>query len=169
MSGGPIFFDCWHMSQHKTYSIFTIANWFLHRTICDQKKLQKLCYYAQARSLAQRNQRLINANFEAWVHGPVNAELWYFCHACGCTNLPEDYFSQWTIEPIEEADANLLVEVLKDYGNLSSSDLELMSHAEQPWILARGGCSETEICHTVISDDSMQKYYSLTSNNGVRG
>lgn len=42
------------MNNHNEYSIFTIADWFLHNTICDQKKLQKLCYYAQAWNLALR-------------------------------------------------------------------------------------------------------------------
>ena len=59
-----------------TYSIFDIANWFLHKVTCDQKKLQKLCYYAQAWHLAMYGSELCTASFEAWVHGPVNRMLW---------------------------------------------------------------------------------------------
>lgn len=40
-------------------------------------KLQKLLYYAQAWYLVNKgkNKRLFIGKFEAWVHGPVNREI----------------------------------------------------------------------------------------------
>ncbi len=42
---------------------------------CTPMKLQKLCYYAQSWSLAWDDAPLFDQDFEAWVHGPVNPEL----------------------------------------------------------------------------------------------
>lgn len=52
----------------KEYSSFSIADWFLSHVTCNHKKLQKLCYYARAWSLALRRQRIISGDFEAWAH-----------------------------------------------------------------------------------------------------
>ena len=62
------------------YRIFDIANWFLKKESMDQKKVQKLCYYAQAWSLALFNKPIIDCKFEAWAHGPVCSELWNELH-----------------------------------------------------------------------------------------
>ena len=43
------------------YSVFDIANWFLLKEEMTQKKLQKLCYYAQAWCYALKGYRLITA------------------------------------------------------------------------------------------------------------
>ena len=59
------------------YSVFDIANWFLSRQEMTHKKLQKLCYYAQAWSYALYNRPIINAEFQDWVHGPVCPQLYH--------------------------------------------------------------------------------------------
>ena len=58
------------------YSIFDIANWFLNKNNMTQKKLQKLCYYAQAWYYALKDKRLMRSDFQAWVHGPVSPALY---------------------------------------------------------------------------------------------
>ena len=58
------------------YSVFDIANWFLSKGEMTHKKLQKLCYYAQAWCYALKDYRLENTDFQAWVHGPVSPALW---------------------------------------------------------------------------------------------
>ena len=58
------------------YSVFDIANWFLSKEPMTQKKLQKLCYYAQAWCYALNNYRLMDTVFEAWIHGPVSPPLY---------------------------------------------------------------------------------------------
>lgn len=40
------------------------------------KKLQKLCYYAQAWAYALKGYRLEDTDYQAWVHGPVSPALW---------------------------------------------------------------------------------------------
>ena len=56
--------------------ILDIASWFLSKESMSQKKLQKLCYYAEAWSQALRGKPIPQrAEFQPWVHGPVNLEL----------------------------------------------------------------------------------------------
>ena len=58
------------------YSVFEIANWFLKKSNMTHKKLQKLCYYAQAWYYALKNKRLVDSDFQAWSHGPVSPALY---------------------------------------------------------------------------------------------
>ena len=58
------------------YSVFEVANWFLTKEAMTHKKLQKLCYYAQAWCYALKGYRLMDTVFEAWVHGPVSPVLY---------------------------------------------------------------------------------------------
>ena len=39
-------------------------------------KLQKLLFYTQAWHLAIHSDRLFDGEFQAWVHGPVNREIY---------------------------------------------------------------------------------------------
>lgn len=39
------------------------------------KKLQKLCYYAQAWAYALKGYRLEDTDYQAWVHGPFSPAL----------------------------------------------------------------------------------------------
>jgi uncharacterized phage-associated protein len=50
-------------------SVFDVANWFLAKEKMTHKKLQKLCYYAQAWHLANHGQPMMPNRFEAWIHG----------------------------------------------------------------------------------------------------
>lgn len=52
-------------------SIFDIADTFLSIEPMTHKKLQKLCYYAQAWHCALENEPICSASFQAWIHGPV--------------------------------------------------------------------------------------------------
>lgn len=120
----------------KEYSIFVIADWFLKQTLCDHKKLQKLCYYAQAWSLTLRNRRITTGNFEAWVHGPVNYDLWKECSDFGYMDIPTDFLSKYHENIFEDDDA-FLHRVLSTYGKFSGYDLECLTHTEKPWQIAR--------------------------------
>ena len=60
-----------------------VANFYLSKQSMSPKKLQKILYYAYAWTLAllnddeeHLNNRLFDSKFEAWVHGPVNREIY---------------------------------------------------------------------------------------------
>lgn len=138
------------------YSVFEIANWFLNKSTMTQKKLQKLCYYAQAWCYALRGYRLIDSDFQAWVHGPVSPVLYEKFKGFGYDAIK---ISGQYICHIEAEDVNLLEDVWETYGNQTGNALEALTHREIPWIEARKGYSENERCTVVISPESMSKYY----------
>lgn len=118
-------------------------------------KLQKLVYYAQAWHLALHGDPLVNDRFEAWVHGPV------------CPNL-YSRFRGYGWQPIaDEVDAPELaadvVEFLDDvwdaYGSFTAVALERMTHAERPWLDARGGLPADESSNAEIPQKAMRDYY----------
>jgi len=50
-------------------------------------------------------------------------------------------------------------EVLEVYAGLTGTQLEQMTHEEDPWIRARGSLSPSERCETEIDEGLMAKYY----------
>lgn len=139
------------------YSVFEIATWFLSKESMTQKKLQKLCYYAQAWCYALNDYRLIDTVFEAWVHGPVSPALYDKFKSFGYNSIR--LAGKYTVN-IAEADIELLESVWETYGDHTGNALEALSHSEPPWIEARVGYAPNERCNVPISVESMKKYYS---------
>ena len=120
-------------------------------------KLQKLCYYAQAWHLALLGDRLFDAAFEAWAHGPVCRDLWDAYRDSGWHPIPPD--EEFDPNQIDDDDRIFLDEVWNAYGKFTAKHLEEMAHQETPWIEARRGLPPGARCNIVISDDSMRSYY----------
>ena len=60
-------------------TVFDVAFYILDKLgDMSTMKLQKLCYYAQAWSLAWDGVPLFNEDFQAWANGPVCRELYEF-------------------------------------------------------------------------------------------
>lgn len=138
------------------YSVFDIANWFLIKEEMTQKKLQKLCYYAQAWCYALKGYRLEDTDYQAWVHGPVSPALW-------------ERFKSFRYDPIKikgalrlnikAEDVALLEDVWDTYGDNTGNALEALTHRELPWMEARRGYEPNERCTVVISPITMASYY----------
>ena len=138
------------------YSVYDIANWFLNKGNMTHKKLQKLCYYAQAWCYALKGKRLIKSDFQAWIHGPVSPALY-------------DRFKQFGYDTIKisgtykcnirKEDISLLEDIWETYGDKTGNALEALTHRELPWIEARRGYGENERCTVVISPETMKTYY----------
>lgn len=138
------------------YSVFDIANWFLLKENMTHKKVQKLCYYAQAWCFALKGYRLINADFQAWIHGPVCPALYERFKGFGyeTIKIKTNYLPH-----IDSEDIRLLEDVWDTYGDKTGNALEALSHRELPWIEARRGFNNSERCAVVINPESMKKYY----------
>lgn len=138
-----------------------VAQWFLNKNPMSHKKLQKMCYYAQAWSYALRNKAIIDdyPEFEAWVHGPVSPALYNKYHGSGWVDLSPD--SQLEEADFSESERDLLESVHVTYGGLSANELEALSHSEPPWKRARleAGCSPYERCTVPIDVQIMKEYY----------
>lgn len=139
------------------YSVFEIANWFLAKSSMSHLKLQKLCYYAQAWFYTVNNRRLMDTDFQAWVHGPVSPALYERFKDFGYNiiNIVGEYHTC-----IEKEDLAILEKVWKKYSSYSASELEIMTHEELPWIEARTGYADSERCQVVILPKTMKVYYS---------
>lgn len=149
--------DIINIPDDGRYSVFDIANWFLSKEPMTQKKLQKLCYYAQAWCYTLNDYRLMDTTFEAWIHGPVSPPLYDKFKNFGYNSIR--LVGKYNAN-IDDADVELLESIWETYGDHTGNALEALSHSEPPWIEARAGYAPDERCNVPISVDSMKKYYS---------
>jgi len=138
------------------YSVYEIADWFLQKGNMTQKKLQKLCYYAQAWCYALKSKRLMKTDFQAWIHGPVSPALYdrFKQFGYGTIAIKGTYTCR-----IEQEDVDLLEDIWETYGEKTGNSLEALTHRELPWIEARRGYGDDENCSVVISPKTMERYY----------
>ncbi len=135
-------------------TIFEVANWFLSRQSMTHKKLQKLCYYAQAWHLALFQNELFTENFEAWVHGPVNKDLYQKYKENGWNLIPQAGNINIALEI-----SGFLERIWETYGEYDGHQLEALTRSEAPWINARVGLNTWQASNVSISGDDMANYY----------
>ena len=125
-------------------------------------KLQKLLYYVQAWHLAIFAGALFDGRFQAWIHGPVNRDVYdrfrdtkslYASIAIG------DVRPQFRTDNLQRDAIQHIDEVLEAYAGFSGSELEDMTHREDPWIVARRGVSPSARCEREIDEQIMAEYY----------
>lgn len=137
--------------------ITEVAKYFLTKESMTHKKLQKLCYYAQAWHLANYKNPLFPNHFEAWVHGPVSPELYSAYREWGWLPIPQVKSDEVHLANARTSD--FLNLVYNAYGEFSGDQLENITHQEDPWRIARSGYSAGEYCRNMISMDDMKLYY----------
>ena len=143
--------------------------WYSGDVKCNVKrgKEAKLCYYSQAWSLALKDSKLIDGNFEAWVHGPVNRPLWNRLKNYGYSLIDEKALAG-VANNIDEQTALFLEMVWATYKDFNGFQLESLTHQEAPWISAREGLSSCEPSDRIIDNRLMKSYYrNLVSAEGV--
>jgi uncharacterized phage-associated protein len=92
--------------------------------IVKTKQLHKLLYYCQGMHLAWFDERLFRESISAWDMGPVVGQLW---------KAEKEGLAPLVDEELDETQRNTIAYVVSRYGGLSGRDLELLSHAEDPW------------------------------------
>lgn len=125
-------------------------------------KLQKLAYYTQAWRLALRNESLFKGGFQAWIHGPVNRELYdrfSKTHMMYDLVKASDIRPEFDLEKMPRDVREHIDEVLEAYARFSGPQLESMTHDEEPWVQARGGRKPSERCETEIDEALMASFY----------
>lgn len=143
------------------------ADYLIVKTVADAPpsllKLHKLAYYAQAWHLALHGSRLFEPGaFEAWVHGPVSRPLYRrFAHRklLYAVITRDDVRPGFTLNSIDSKERAHIDEVLESYAGLTNSQLEQLSHTEEPWIRARGNCRLADRCEVEIDDTLMAQYF----------
>ena len=111
-------------------------------------KLQKLLYYSQAWSLAFNEGPLFDGKFQAWIHGPVNRAIYdRFSETKSLYSsvLDADAGNLNPMNRLTEQQRARIESVLEVYGKFSGSELEAMTHKEDPWIRARNGLDRKSV------------------------
>ena len=148
----------------RTYSVDEVADTIIALARAQEikisnLKLQKLVYYAQAWNLVLRDKPLFRERIEAWVHGPVAPELFRRFKANGWATICTE------VNPVGDKDLrNFLGMILKVYGKYGASQLEELTHAEDPWKKARRNVAPDVPSNVVISHESMKKFYSPSAH-----
>jgi uncharacterized phage-associated protein len=147
--------------------IFDVADYIILK-VCEAGeglnllKLQKLAYYSEAWSWAIEGKPLTGSPFQAWIHGPVSRELFDRFKDVKSLYSPAektDIRAGFDPEKIDSDERTHVDRVLDAYARFTGSQLETMTHVEEPWIEARKGYGPTERCEVAIKTDLMQKYY----------
>lgn len=136
------------------YKIYEVANEFLAIESMTQKKLQKLCYYAQGLYGALTEERLFEEELEAWIHGPVSPLLYNKYKGYGYLNIPKKESKDGNTELKE-----IVEQIYRIYGKLDGDQLEALTHTETPWKNARGDLQPYEPSHEIISFDDMKSFF----------
>lgn len=123
------------------------------------KKLQKLLYYAQAWYLVQKGEKLYEDDIEAWVHGPTIPHMYRQYKKYGYQPITGENIELDSIKITGDV-RDFLDNIWKLYGNYDADYLELLTHQEDPWILAREGVSSGIASKRVIDTNLMKDFYS---------
>lgn len=126
-------------------------------------KLQTLLYYSQAWSLVHNENPLFPEKFQAWVHGPVCREVYdrfkdrYMLYSdIPQTEIPEEFNPDTQLDNQER---DLINAVLEGYASFSGTQLEQMTHQEEPWTEARVGVAPAARSENELNEDTMRKFY----------
>ena len=139
-------------------TVFDVAKYILSKTgRISTMKLQKLCYYSQAWSIAWTEQPLFAERIEAWVNGPVCPAL-FQAHK-GRFLISYSDLTTGNPDNLLEDQKDTIDKVLEHYGSWEPYELREQTHSEDPWKNARGGIPEDAFCDKEITCDSMGLYY----------
>lgn len=139
-------------------NVFDAARYILLKTgEISTWKLQKLCYYAQAWTLAWTGKPLFPEDFEAWRNGPVCRPL--FARHKGMYSVTEDFLPDGNIDALTADEKDSIDTVLSAYGDMEPYQLRAQTHAETPWKAARGSLDEMAFSDSVISKEAIGAYY----------
>lgn len=148
-----------------------IADYICHRALSADTdisplKLHKLLYYVEAWHLAFFDSSIVPGKFQAWVHGPVCRTLYVRYRnnkSMYCSILKEDLRCE-KFDSLSEEEKSHIDNVLETYMKFSDTQLEALTHGEDPWIKAREGRAEFERGEEEIDENLMRDYYKKRLN-----
>jgi len=125
-------------------------------------KLQKLLYYCEGWTLAITDKELFpKENFQAWVHGPVNVRTYHAFNASYGMFDPIDTPRAAPLDARVTVEQKAIIErVFEIYNQYTGSELEMMTHAEKPWLEARGALKPTMPSDAIIDKETMRIEFS---------
>ena len=146
-------------------SIHNVADYIIDRLTSDEEmslihlKLQKLLYYVQAWSLGINGHTMFEGKFQAWVHGPVNRDIYErFADKSLYGFITRNDIRNNEVV-LSNEDKDFINYILENYAGFSGTQLEHMTHEEFPWQEARRGFSPEARCTREISEHTMLVFY----------
>lgn len=121
-------------------------------------RLQKLLYYAQGWSLAQRGRPLFEGRIEAWTHGPVVPSVYQVYEGRGWGLIAPD--EEDAPDDLTDEDRDYIASVWEAFKGYSASSLREMTHREPPWLDARQGYGPAHLCEGEITPEAMRAFFS---------
>jgi uncharacterized phage-associated protein len=149
--------------QAMTSQIFTaqdIANYLLTAGLnldspLSNLKLQKMLYYAQGWHLAVKGTRLFADKIEAWIHGPVVPSVYRLHKGSGFGPLTPNSKPP----EVSEGTREFLDTLVRHYIKFDANQLELATHRETPWKVARAGIAPDEPSTNEITVSELKRYF----------
>lgn len=120
--------------------------------------LQKALYYIQGFYYAFYKTFLFTEDCEAWIQGPVYRDI-YFKY-CNDRFDPAGGRDEWDGSAFSSAEKAILDGIIKNVCCFSGKVLEIFTHSEMPWLIARGALPATEASYPVIQKELIGDYFS---------
>lgn len=119
-------------------------------------QLQKLLYYVQSWHLAVTDEPLFPERFKAYADGPVIPQVWHARKDPASRRGDQEDASGIELDALS---SDLIDLVIASYGSLSGDELSVLTHAEGPWVEARGGLPDGAPGDAPLSEESMATFY----------
>lgn len=146
-------------------NVINVVNFMLSKGSYTPKQIQKMLYYAYSLYLIKNNDeynvnnmnKLFDAKFEAWQHGPVIRKVYDYMKNFGNSNTCMTNGNKAYLN--EKRNEVFIEKILMVFGRFSGTELENMTHLEDPWINAYKPQANTKICNNEITDEAIFNYY----------
>lgn len=141
-----------------------VAKFLIHLAVAGDEpdplthlRLQKLLYYVQGWHLAAFGKPMFPEQIQAWVNGPVVADVWprfkEYGYAC---ILPRAEEPPPSLSP---RDRTFIKSIWDRYNVYSPTRLAQMTHDEAPWRRARGDLPAWERSNEPITHECMRAHF----------
>lgn len=125
--------------NNEQVNVFDVVNYLLKHFNADKykitnMKINKLLYYIQGHYIAKYNKPLFLEPIEAWMFGPVIPHIYGEFFNFVNNPIPNNYICEGkTGNEINQETQEFIKKTLNNYINLSSYNLSVNTHNEQPW------------------------------------
>lgn len=126
--------------------------------VITNKRLQKLLYYMQAWHLVINGKPLFTDKIEAWIHGPAISSI-YETYKSYVAKPIDKKVDTKIIKDLGDSTVSFIDRIYTAYKKYDTNTLEFMTHAENPWQIARKGVEANESSSNEITLESMKQYY----------
>lgn len=138
--------------------------------------LQKILYFIQGLYFSKYEIPLFDDNCQAWVHGPVYAEIYDMFRGFRYDPIDDPRFEllKGKSSDLNEKEREVIDLVVNTFGMYGGKVLERITHKEDPWSSAREGYLENEPSQEEISKEAIKEYfvsvrnkYNLNTEEGI--